>query len=193
MGKMGCTYTPVSLPHPTYPPHLDKHVWELEQETRTLGDLGGHWRAVSVAAPMNLIFSVHVRFDILDQEMKTLKTQIDDVNLAANSLMESGHPRSGEVKQYQDNLNSRWAEPGAWELVRPSPSTCHPPPRVPCVPPTSLSLSATGPCRSKEGGCQCAVSSPGFVGWWGQGVHMYVCGYNAARRSSCHAYPDLLG
>ncbi|XP_040831374.1 spectrin beta chain, erythrocytic [Ochotona curzoniae] len=51
---------------------------------------------------------VQHRFDILDQEMKTLKTQIDDVNLAANSLMESGHPRSGEVKQYQDNLNSRW-------------------------------------------------------------------------------------
>ncbi|XP_036111688.1 spectrin beta chain, erythrocytic [Molossus molossus] len=51
---------------------------------------------------------VQHRFDILDQEMKTLMTQIDDVNLAANSLVESGHPRSGEVKQYQDHLNTRW-------------------------------------------------------------------------------------
>eukprot|EP00071_Canis_lupus_P007276 XP_005623261.1 spectrin beta chain, erythrocytic isoform X1 [Canis lupus familiaris] len=48
------------------------------------------------------------RFDILDQEMKTLMTQIDGVNLAANSLVDSGHPRSGEVKQYQDHLNARW-------------------------------------------------------------------------------------
>ncbi|VFV28845.1 erythrocytic (includes [Lynx pardinus] len=48
------------------------------------------------------------RFDILDQEMKTLMIQIDGVNLAANSLVDSSHPRSGEVKQYQDHLNSRW-------------------------------------------------------------------------------------
>lgn len=54
------------------------------------------------------MFSVHIRFDILDQEMKTLMTQIDGVNLAANNLVESGHPRSGEVKQYQDRLNKRW-------------------------------------------------------------------------------------
>ncbi|PNJ70751.1 SPTB isoform 2 [Pongo abelii] len=51
---------------------------------------------------------VQHRFDILDQEMKTLMTQIDGVNLAANSLVESGHPRSREVKQYQDHLNTRW-------------------------------------------------------------------------------------
>jgi spectrin beta len=50
---------------------------------------------------------VRIRFDILNQEMKTLMTQIDDVNLAANNLVESGHPRSGEVKQYQDRLNKR--------------------------------------------------------------------------------------
>lgn len=54
------------------------------------------------------VFSVRIRFDILDQEMKTLMTQIDGVNLAANNLVESGHPRSGEVKQYQDRLNKRW-------------------------------------------------------------------------------------
>ncbi|XP_042845831.1 spectrin beta chain, erythrocytic [Panthera tigris] len=48
------------------------------------------------------------RFDILDQEMKTLMIQIDGVNLAANSLVDSSHPRSGEVKRYQDHLNNRW-------------------------------------------------------------------------------------
>ncbi|XP_060031701.1 spectrin beta chain, erythrocytic [Erinaceus europaeus] len=51
---------------------------------------------------------VQHRFDILDQEMKTLMAQIEGVNQAANSLVESGHPRSGEVKQYQDHLNTRW-------------------------------------------------------------------------------------
>ncbi|KAF4017570.1 hypothetical protein G4228_008746 [Cervus hanglu yarkandensis] len=53
---------------------------------------------------------VQRRFDILDQEMKTLMTQIDGVNLAANSLVESNHPRSAEVKKYQDNLNTRWQD-----------------------------------------------------------------------------------
>uniref|UniRef100_A0A8C2UX42 Spectrin beta chain n=1 Tax=Chinchilla lanigera TaxID=34839 RepID=A0A8C2UX42_CHILA len=51
---------------------------------------------------------VQHRFDILDQEMKTLEAQINGVNLAANNLMESGHPRSREVKTYQDSLNTRW-------------------------------------------------------------------------------------
>ncbi|XP_058423092.1 spectrin beta chain, erythrocytic isoform X2 [Diceros bicornis minor] len=51
---------------------------------------------------------VQHRFDILDQEMKPLMAQIDGVNLAANSLVDSGHPRSGEVKKYQDHLNTRW-------------------------------------------------------------------------------------
>ncbi|KAM5273598.1 spectrin beta chain, erythrocytic [Ctenodactylus gundi] len=51
---------------------------------------------------------VQHRFDILDQEMKTLKAQIDGVNIAANNLIESGHPRSREVKKYQDDLNTRW-------------------------------------------------------------------------------------
>ncbi|XP_005322850.2 spectrin beta chain, erythrocytic [Ictidomys tridecemlineatus] len=53
---------------------------------------------------------VQHRFDILDQEMKTLKGQIENVNLAANSLVESGHPRSEEVRRYQDHLNTRWQE-----------------------------------------------------------------------------------
>ncbi|XP_052041583.1 spectrin beta chain, erythrocytic [Apodemus sylvaticus] len=54
--------------------------------------------------------AVQHRFDILEQEMKTLRAQIDGVNLAANNLVESGHPRSGEVKQYQDRLNKRWQD-----------------------------------------------------------------------------------
>ena len=65
-------------------------------------------RPSAQAASPVLIFSVPIRFDILDQEMKTLMIQIDGVNLAANSLVDSSHPRSGEVKQYQDHLNSRW-------------------------------------------------------------------------------------
>lgn len=40
--------------------------------------------------------------------------QIDGVNLAANNLVESGHPRSGEVKQYQDRLNKRWGVGRVW-------------------------------------------------------------------------------
>lgn len=46
--------------------------------------------------------------------MKTLMTQIDGVNLAANSLVESNHPRSAEVKTYQDRLNTRWDVGRAW-------------------------------------------------------------------------------
>lgn len=46
--------------------------------------------------------------------MKTLRAQIDGVNLAANNLVESGHPRSGEVKQYQDRLNKRWGLGRVW-------------------------------------------------------------------------------
>lgn len=71
------------------------------------------WRLATAALPI-LIFSVHIRFDILDQEMKTLMAQIDGVNLAANSLLESSHPRSGEVKKCQDHLNTRWGVGRAW-------------------------------------------------------------------------------
>lgn len=63
---------------------------------------------------LSFMFSVHLRFDILDQEMKTLMAQIEGVNLAANNLVESGHPRSGEVKQYQDRLNKRWDVGRTW-------------------------------------------------------------------------------
>ncbi|XP_074854246.1 spectrin beta chain, erythrocytic isoform X2 [Carettochelys insculpta] len=51
---------------------------------------------------------VQHRFDILEQEMSTAASQIDGVNRAAASLVESGHPRSGRIRQCQEQLNNRW-------------------------------------------------------------------------------------
>ncbi|XP_066467623.1 spectrin beta chain, erythrocytic isoform X1 [Tiliqua scincoides] len=51
---------------------------------------------------------VQHRFDILEQEMNNLASQIQGVNQAARGLIESGHPRSGRVRQCQEHLNSRW-------------------------------------------------------------------------------------
>ncbi|KAJ7344120.1 hypothetical protein JRQ81_000070 [Phrynocephalus forsythii] len=51
---------------------------------------------------------VQHRFDILEQEMNNLASQIEGVNRAAIGLIESGHPRSGKVRQCQEHLNSRW-------------------------------------------------------------------------------------
>uniref|UniRef100_A0ABM5F7U0 Spectrin beta chain n=1 Tax=Pogona vitticeps TaxID=103695 RepID=A0ABM5F7U0_9SAUR len=51
---------------------------------------------------------VQHRFDILEQEMNNLASQIEGVNRAAFSLIESGHPRSGKVRQCQEHLNARW-------------------------------------------------------------------------------------
>ncbi|XP_030069865.1 spectrin beta chain, erythrocytic [Microcaecilia unicolor] len=53
---------------------------------------------------------VHHRFESLDQEMNTLAARIDDVNQASNHLIESGHPSSKNVKQCQDQLNTRWRQ-----------------------------------------------------------------------------------
>lgn len=97
----------VSISFSFLPPYPIKCVLEMEGESKssTFQRPGGRQ---SAHASSPVIFFVHIRFDILDQEMKTLMTQIDGVNLAANSLVDSGHPRSGEVKQYQDHLNDRW-------------------------------------------------------------------------------------
>ncbi|CAM4564671.1 unnamed protein product [Lepidochelys olivacea] len=51
---------------------------------------------------------VQHRFDILDREMSTPASQIDGINRAATSLVESGHPRSGRIRQCQERLNARW-------------------------------------------------------------------------------------
>lgn len=51
---------------------------------------------------------VQHRFDILEQEMSTPASQIDGVNRAAASLVESGHPRSSRIRQCQEHLITRW-------------------------------------------------------------------------------------
>ncbi|XP_044294176.1 spectrin beta chain, erythrocytic isoform X1 [Varanus komodoensis] len=51
---------------------------------------------------------VQHRFDILEQEINNLASQIQGVNRTAFGLIESGHPRSGKVRQCQDHLNARW-------------------------------------------------------------------------------------
>uniref|UniRef100_A0A8C5T055 Calponin-homology (CH) domain-containing protein n=1 Tax=Laticauda laticaudata TaxID=8630 RepID=A0A8C5T055_LATLA len=51
---------------------------------------------------------VQHRFDILEQEINSLASQIEGVNRAASALIESGHPRSGKVRQCQEHLNARW-------------------------------------------------------------------------------------
>ncbi|NWW97860.1 SPTB1 protein, partial [Caloenas nicobarica] len=48
------------------------------------------------------------RLDGLEQEMATVATQIAAVNQAAEGLLASGHPRSPQVRQCQEQLNQRW-------------------------------------------------------------------------------------
>ncbi|XP_069773508.1 spectrin beta chain, non-erythrocytic 1-like isoform X2 [Narcine bancroftii] len=51
---------------------------------------------------------VQHRFETLEQEMTNLGSRINEVNHAANHLIESGHPSTQEVKAYQDHVNQRW-------------------------------------------------------------------------------------
>lgn len=112
--KIGC----VSISFSSLLPYLVKlfRRWREKAGATCSGDWVATGNEVPAAASPVLIFSVHIRFDILDQEMKSLMAQIEGVNSAANSLVESGHPRSGEVKKYQDNLNTRWGvgRVGGW-------------------------------------------------------------------------------
>ncbi|POI21956.1 hypothetical protein CIB84_014297, partial [Bambusicola thoracicus] len=48
------------------------------------------------------------RLDGLEQEMVGVASQIDAVNRSADGLLESGHPRSPQVRQCQQQLNERW-------------------------------------------------------------------------------------
>ncbi|NXX84109.1 SPTB1 protein, partial [Urocolius indicus] len=48
------------------------------------------------------------RLDGLEQEMATVASQIAAVNQAADGLLASGHPRSPQVRQCQEQLNQRW-------------------------------------------------------------------------------------
>lgn len=108
IGPMNQKIGYVSISFSFLSPYPVQCIQEMEGESKspTFQRLGSR-QSAHASSPV-LIFSFHIRFDILDQEMKTLMTQIDGVNLAANSLVDSGHPRSGEVKQYQDHLNARW-------------------------------------------------------------------------------------
>ncbi|KGL81922.1 Spectrin beta chain, erythrocytic, partial [Tinamus guttatus] len=51
---------------------------------------------------------VQHRLDNLEQEMSSLASQIDGINRAADGLIEGGHPRSTQVRQCQEQLNTRW-------------------------------------------------------------------------------------
>ncbi|XP_042641312.1 spectrin beta chain, erythrocytic isoform X2 [Tyto alba] len=55
------------------------------------------------------------RLEGLAQEMATVASQIAAVNQAADGLLASGHPRSPQVRQCQEQLNKRWDRFG--ELV----------------------------------------------------------------------------
>ncbi|XP_062479297.1 spectrin beta chain, erythrocytic-like isoform X1 [Pezoporus occidentalis] len=48
------------------------------------------------------------RLDGLEQEMASVASQIAAVNQAADGLLASGHPRSPQVRQCQEQLNERW-------------------------------------------------------------------------------------
>ncbi|XP_061856553.1 spectrin beta chain, erythrocytic [Colius striatus] len=48
------------------------------------------------------------RLDGLEQEMATVASQIAAVNQAADGLLASGHPRSPQVRQCQEQLHQRW-------------------------------------------------------------------------------------
>ncbi|NWY07900.1 SPTB1 protein, partial [Nothoprocta ornata] len=51
---------------------------------------------------------VQHRLDNLEQEMSGLASQIGSINRAADGLIEGGHPRSPQVRQRQEQLNTRW-------------------------------------------------------------------------------------
>ncbi|XP_043930077.1 spectrin beta chain, erythrocytic-like isoform X2 [Protopterus annectens] len=51
---------------------------------------------------------VQQRFNILDQEMNNMASRVNDVNQAANHLIETGHPSTKEVSECQIRLNTRW-------------------------------------------------------------------------------------
>ncbi|XP_055496760.1 spectrin beta chain, non-erythrocytic 1-like isoform X1 [Leucoraja erinacea] len=63
---------------------------------------------VEIPKKMEDLEVVQHRFETLEQEMNNLGSQINDVNHAANHLIESGHPSTQEVKACQDHVNQRW-------------------------------------------------------------------------------------
>ncbi|NXL68275.1 SPTB1 protein, partial [Chordeiles acutipennis] len=76
------------------------HLWMGSKET-WLGQL-------EVPQALEDLDVAQHRLDGLEQEMATVASQIAAVNQAADSLLASGHPRSPQVRQCQEQLNERW-------------------------------------------------------------------------------------
>ncbi|XP_038035588.2 spectrin beta chain, erythrocytic isoform X2 [Anas platyrhynchos] len=76
------------------------HLWMASKE---------RWlEKLEVPAALEDLDLVQHRLDGLEQEMAGVAPQIDAVNRAADGLLESGHPRSPQVRQCQQQLNERW-------------------------------------------------------------------------------------
>uniref|UniRef100_A0A672V1F4 Spectrin beta chain n=1 Tax=Strigops habroptila TaxID=2489341 RepID=A0A672V1F4_STRHB len=72
-------------------------------------------RQLEVPQALEDLDVVQHRLDGLEQEMATVASQITTVNQAADGLLASGHPRSPQVRQCQEQLNERWDR--FWALV----------------------------------------------------------------------------
>ncbi|KAM6408184.1 spectrin beta chain, erythrocytic isoform 2-T3 [Rhynochetos jubatus] len=76
------------------------HLWMGAKET---------WLAqAEVPVALEDLDVAQHRLDRLEQEMATVTSQIAAVNQAADGLLASGHPRSPQVRQCQEQLNERW-------------------------------------------------------------------------------------
>ncbi|NXT67005.1 SPTB1 protein, partial [Chaetops frenatus] len=77
------------------------HLWMGSKET-WLGEL-------EVPQALEDLDVTQRRLDGLEQDMATVASQIAAVNQAADGLLASGHPRSPQVRQCQQQLNERWS------------------------------------------------------------------------------------
>ncbi|NXJ72581.1 SPTB1 protein, partial [Rostratula benghalensis] len=76
------------------------HLWMGAKET-WLGQL-------EVPQALEDLDVAQHRLEGLEQEMAAVASQIAAVNQAADGLLASGHPRSPQVRQCQEQLNQRW-------------------------------------------------------------------------------------
>ncbi|NXW55501.1 SPTB1 protein, partial [Eurystomus gularis] len=76
------------------------HLWMGAKET-WLGQL-------EVSQVLEDLDVAQHRLDGVEQEMATVASQVAAVNQAADGLLASGHPRSPQVRQCQEQLNKRW-------------------------------------------------------------------------------------
>ncbi|XP_032546719.1 spectrin beta chain, erythrocytic [Chiroxiphia lanceolata] len=76
------------------------HLWMGSKET---------WLAqLEVPQALEDLDVAQRRLDGLEQDMAAVASQIAAVNQAADGLLASGHPRSPQVRQCQEQLNKRW-------------------------------------------------------------------------------------